>query len=127
MNRNKVSRRSFCSVVLGRGILLLGAGTFIAGCGGSTKEGDHKEKPDTAESLPSGGDPCTDFSGIVPSELDKRKALGYVEKSPIPDNLCENCKLFIPGRPGAGCGGCQLFKGPVFLDAYCTYWADPDV
>ncbi len=129
MNNSKISRRLFCSDILSNGVLLLGAGSVLASCGGNGKSGQTEEK--TAAEAPvaekPSGDPCTDFSNVEPSEIEKRKALGYVEKSPIPDNLCENCKLFIPGQPGNNCGGCQLFKGPVFLDAYCTYWADPEI
>jgi hypothetical protein len=130
MNNEKINRRSFCSGMLGNGALLIGAGSLLTACGGGEKKtetSDEKSVEAPVEASASTGDPCTDFSQVEASELEKRKALGYVEKSPIPDNLCENCKLYIPGQPGSNCGGCQLFKGPVFLDAYCTYWADPAI
>ncbi|GAA4439979.1 high-potential iron-sulfur protein [Ravibacter arvi] len=132
MNTSKFSRRTFCSNLLGNGALLLGAGSLLASCGGEKKQDAKTEATPPAEATETapqaaGTDPCTDFSKVEPSELEKRKALGYVEKSPIPENLCENCKLFVPGQADANCGGCQLFKGPVFKDAYCTYWADPAV
>lgn len=130
MTKNKINRRSFCSGLLGNGALLVGTGALITACGGGEKSSEKKEENPATETTAAeapAGDPCTDFSKIEASELEKRKALGYVDKSPIPEHLCENCKLYIPGQPGANCGGCQLFKGPVFLDAYCTYWADPEV
>ena len=124
MKLNKFNRRTFCVHLLHRSALVIGVGAVATACGG----GNTTETTDQpAEEALSTADPCTDFSSIEPAELEKRKALGYVEKSPIPDNICENCKLFIPWEEGSNCGGCQLFKGPVFLDAYCTYWADPEI
>jgi len=122
MSKNKLDRRTFFLDALTRTSLVFGAGALLTACGGGSQT-----QEETAEEPTSAADPCTDFSNVEASELEKRKALGYVEKSPIPDNLCSNCKLFIPGQPDSNCGGCQLFKGPVFLDAYCTYWADPEI
>lgn len=130
--KSKVNRREFCAAILGNGALLLGAGAVLTGCGGSENKQEKAaaenkpEAPQAADTKPA-ADPCTDFSNVEPSEIEKRNALGYVEKSPISDNTCENCKLFVPGKEGSNCGGCMLFKGPVFLDAYCTYWADPAI
>lgn len=69
------------------------------------------------------GDPCEDMSGLSESELAKREQLGYVETSPIPESVCGNCQLYIPSNTDKDCGGCLLFKGPVYEEAYCTYWA----
>ncbi len=124
---SKVNRRQFCTAFLRTSTLLAGT---VAGCAGPESRQEltewKTETPVTAQAEPV-GDPCTDFSGIELSEVEKRNALGYVDKSPIPDNLCENCKLFIPGKKGDSCGKCMLFKGPVFLYAYCTYWADSEI
>lgn len=130
MNKHRLSRRDFCTGIFGSGALLLGTTAALTSCGGGNENSEKTaDQPatETEPALAESADPCTDFSNVDPAELEKRKALGYVEKSPIPDNLCENCKLFVPGKEGTGCGGCQLFKGPVLLDAYCTYWADPAI
>lgn len=66
---------------------------------------------------------CDDLSGLSGEELAVRTKLGYVEETPLPDNHCGNCNLYLPPKEGRKCGGCMLFKGPVFSDAYCTYWA----
>ncbi|MCB0668618.1 MAG: high-potential iron-sulfur protein [Saprospiraceae bacterium] len=66
---------------------------------------------------------CDDYTGLQESDLQLRKGFGYVEESPIPESHCKNCNLFkVPGE-GEVCGGCTLFKGPVFENGYCTYWA----
>jgi hypothetical protein len=134
MNNSKLSRRVFCSSILSNGAALVGAGAILSACGGGAgnENGKTQDKPATTSGPTTAppvtsADACTDFSNIDPAELKKREALGYVEKSPIPDNLCENCKLFIPWQNNTSCGGCMLFQGPVQLDAYCTYWADPEI
>jgi hypothetical protein len=66
---------------------------------------------------------CSDLSGLDEAEVNKRKTLGYLEVTPIADNTCGNCQLYLPARQNSKCGGCQLFKGPVLENAYCTYWA----
>lgn len=68
-------------------------------------------------------DPCTDFSQLTETDLKARQKMGYVKQSPIVDSKCQNCQLFLPLKDSPACGKCQLFKGPVLADAYCTYWA----
>jgi hypothetical protein len=70
-----------------------------------------------------GSDPCDDLTGVSAEDLDKRKKLAYVIKSPIPDSHCSNCALHLPPAKGKTCGGCLLFKGPVRDEGYCAYWA----
>lgn len=66
---------------------------------------------------------CEDLTGVPTVDVEKRKSLGYTSHSPIPDNHCRNCQLFIPPKAGLECGGCLLFAGPVSPEGYCTYWA----
>jgi hypothetical protein len=66
---------------------------------------------------------CDDLEGLDEAEIAKRKQLGYTEETPIRENTCGNCQLYLPPKEGQSCGGCQLFEGPVFEEAYCTYWA----
>jgi hypothetical protein len=67
--------------------------------------------------------PCFDYSGLGEEDLKKRKSLGFVEKAPTENKHCGNCNLWLPAKQGEQCGRCQLFKGPVPAEAYCTYWA----
>lgn len=66
---------------------------------------------------------CDDLSKVPEAEIKKREGFGYVEESPMPDKHCKNCNLYLPPKDGQPCGGCALFKGPVFEEGYCTYWA----
>jgi hypothetical protein len=66
---------------------------------------------------------CEDMSQVSEEDLAVRNKLGYVKESPIADNQCENCNLFLPPKGQEPCGGCMLIKGPVYLTGYCTYWA----
>ena len=66
---------------------------------------------------------CDDLSKVPEAEIKKREGFAYVNESPMPDKHCKNCNLYLPPREGQACGGCALFKGPVFEEGYCTYWA----
>ena len=68
-------------------------------------------------------DPCSDYSGVSESELDKRNKFGYARQAPTPDKQCNLCKLYLPPKKDEKCGGCMLFKGPVDANGSCTYWA----
>ncbi len=67
--------------------------------------------------------PCDDLTGVSVEEIEKRKKLAYVNKTPIPDSHCSNCTLYLPPAKDKPCGGCMLFKGPVRPEGYCAYWA----
>lgn len=111
-------RREFFRKVFTAGVLLTAGIQALTGCG--------KEKSVTSENESTPEKPatsCDDLTGVSDDHLAIRKKLGYVEKSPIADNQCHNCNLYLPPKEGHACGGCMLFKGPVFADAYCTYWA----
>ncbi|GLU53409.1 hypothetical protein Dfri01_28700 [Dyadobacter frigoris] len=91
---------------------------MVSGCAG-TKKAVVAKKPSPEKQ----GNPCEDLSGVDPVDIEKRKALGYVTLSPIPDKQCDSCKLWIPQKEGKDCGGCLLFAGPVLPEGHCTYWA----
>jgi hypothetical protein len=66
--------------------------------------------------------PCDDLSKVSAEEIAKRKKLAYVSQSPVENNQCGNCNLYIPA-PEKPCGACLLFKGPVSPEGHCAYWA----
>ena len=110
------SRRTFIRKLACAPILTAGGGLLLAACGSGQTEKNQQETEAVS-------DPCSDLSGISAEEIQKRESLGYVEETPIPDNRCNNCNLYLPPGENQACGGCMLFKGPVYAEAYCTYWA----
>ena len=108
-----MTRRETIRKVFSGGILFIGGGILTSSCG------TEKKSAYDLASVTS----CDDLQGLPEEELSKRKQLAYVEESPIDDNTCDNCQLYLPPTTDRKCGGCQLFKGPVKEKAYCTYWA----
>lgn len=114
------TRRAFISKCAGTGATLFGTLLLLYGCG----DAENKQSPSTggkAETTPV-ADPCNDFTGVSTEELEKRKKLGYVEKSEVPESNCANCGLYLPPPNDAACGGCLLFKGPVHAEGHCIQW-----
>lgn len=114
------TRRKFISHFAGTSVALLGGILLMNSC----ESGDKKQDSPVSEG---GGDTisvesCNDYTGVSAEELDKRKKLGYVEKSEVPGSDCSNCGLYIPPAEGAACGGCLLFKGPVEAEGHCIQW-----
>lgn len=123
MEEKKYSRRRFIKKYILAGSVTLGTGILIAGSSVSSmaKGGDSKKQPKTPQ--PALKNPCDDLSGVSVEEVEKRKKLAYVNKTPIPDSHCSNCALYLPPTKDKPCGGCLLFKGPVRAEGYCAYWA----
>lgn len=65
---------------------------------------------------------CTDVSALSEAEKAARSALQYTDKSPKPNERCENCMHFQPPASAGQCGGCAIIKGPVHPQGYCTAW-----
>lgn len=108
------SRRSFIGKYLQGVAFFLSGGIILSSCG-------EKKEQKSQESAAS-DNPC-DINKVSAEELQKREQLGYVKASPIPDNQCNNCNLYLPPSTNKNCAGCMLFKGPVNAEGYCTYWA----
>lgn len=123
MENKNYSRRKFFNTILGTGSLLFGGALFLNSCntnessGGETKSGSDNKKQSTS------ADPCNDLTGVSDGEIKKRESLGYVTKSADPENHCSNCALYIPPAGEGACGGCILFKGPVYAEGHCVQWA----
>lgn len=113
------SRRKFVHTCFSVGSLFLGSLILINCRGKNESSGTESEnkKQSTSE------DPCNDLIDISDGEIKKRESLGYVLKSAVPDNFCGNCAVYIPPKPNEKCGGCILFKGPVYKEGHCVQWA----
>lgn len=110
------SRRAFIHKYVRAGVFFLSGGMALSSC--------HREKKGQgSKAIASSDDACNDLSDVSAEEIQKRESLGYVKESPIVDNQCSNCNLYLPSGADKNCGGCMLFKGPVNAEGYCTYWA----
>lgn len=67
-------------------------------------------------------DSCNDVSGLSEPEKMTRNALQYVDRSPYPDKKCNGCNLYQAPPSVSQCGGCQVVKGPIHPEGYCTSW-----
>lgn len=129
-DNDRVSRRRFLQSIGLAGVVGAG-GSLLAACGGGSD--DSKSSGSAGESSgDSGGTTtasadCSDLSKLSDSEKKQRdqmvSSLQYVEESPNEEKNCANCSLYNEGDYGEGCGGCQLFPGPVAANGYCNSWA----
>ena len=128
-NPDDVSRRQFLRSLGLAGAVGMG-GTLLAACGGgsdgSGNGSGNGSTESTSESATASAD-CADLSSLSDAQKQQRKqmvkSLNYVEESPEADKNCANCQLYQQEKFGAGCGGCQLFPGPVAEGGYCDSWA----
>ena len=129
MKDNKYSRRNFLQKYLKAGSILAGAGFVLSynSLSSVAKElaqsSSSNQQPPKKAVQPAQKNQCDNLSGVSVEEIEKRKKLAYVTKTPIPDSHCSNCTLYMPPAKDKPCGGCMLFKGPVRPDGYCAYWA----
>jgi hypothetical protein len=133
----KYSRRVFIFTYVGAGTALLAGAWMLGSCKPAQALGQDAGPPVPVPPEPvnpqvaaaqgsettTAANPCDDLTGVPPEEIDKRKKLAYVNKSPIADSRCGNCSLYLPPAKDKSCSGCMLFKGPVRAEGYCTYWA----
>lgn len=99
----------------------------LQSCGGNEATPEKSEpnsSSNEAAAPPQAPEPSIiDSSQMTQDDFDKRKNLGYVEKTPIEDSRCDNCALYLKPEGDSKYGGCQLLRGPIAPEAYCAYWA----
>jgi hypothetical protein len=110
------SRRNFFKKTIFPALALPAISLGLSAC---NKNADKPKEDKPAKAV----DACEDFSQVTEADLKARQKMGYVKQSPIAESKCKNCQLFLPLKDSPACGKCQLFKGPVLVEAYCTYWA----
>lgn len=109
----KINRKNFIKSAAALSLTGIGAITFLSSCG-------NEKKGPASETSESSSDPCTDLSGLSDSEKETRELYRYVAESPHEDKKCHLCNYFIPPAGEAKCGKCQIVKGPINPDGYCT-------
>jgi hypothetical protein len=107
---DKISRRAVLLRSLPAGGLLL-MGLSACGSGGSSGSSAASAKA------------CADPSALSDSEINIRASLGYVEKSPNPQQVCAGCAFFHAGAQSSDCGTCDMMSGgPVNAQGHCNSW-----
>lgn len=112
---NSINRKQFLKQFGLVGVAAVGASTILSACGGGSEESAAGQAAATAPV-----DPCKDTAGLSEQDLAMRNNIGYIEKTEIPEQRCDNCQLYK--QPENGCGGCLLFNGPVTADGWCNSW-----
>ncbi len=100
MRETKLSRRVTLQILGTLPVL-----SALAACGGKTEPGS-----------------CSDVSGLNEGEKAARSALQYVDRSNLADKQCRNCNLYEVPAQVTDCGKCQVVKGPIHPNGYCTAW-----
>jgi hypothetical protein len=99
--QERVSRRATLKILVAAPAAL----AVLNACG-------KKDKPDS----------CTDVSALSDPDKTARTALQYTDASPQPDKRCSGCNLYQTPPEPSQCGTCQVIKGPIHPDGYCTSW-----
>ncbi len=125
-DEKSISRRHFIQRISLLGVAGVGAGALLSACGG----GGGEQAADTGAATEGGAETqadaafsCTDTAGLTEGEVQTRQNLKYVDQTPEAGKLCNNCQFWQPDAPIEGpCGGCQIVKGPIHPEGYCTSW-----
>ena len=120
---HRLSRRNFIQRIG----LLGAAGAVLAGCGGGDEAdpemGDGAVTDDDL-SAATNAETCDDLTGLTEAEIQaRRETFQYVDESPNPEQLCDNCQFWLPAENDGFCGGCTIVKGPIHPDGWCISWA----
>jgi hypothetical protein len=102
MHETKLSRRTALQIFGAVPVV----SAALAACGGGKK----------------GPESCSDVSALSDAEKTARSALQYTDHSAQPDKHCNTCNLFQAPADASQCGSCQIVKGPIHPDGYCTGW-----
>lgn len=116
-NQN-TSRRTFLQKLTALGTAGVLTPVVLSACGGG--DGDGAQSGDA--SAGNGDFSCMDTTGLSDAEIQQREATNYVDETPIEDQYCANCQLYVEPEAGAQCGGCQVVPGPIHPDGYCDLW-----
>jgi hypothetical protein len=68
-------------------------------------------------------DSCQDTAGLNDADKATRTTLQYNDRSPEKYRHCAVCTYWQAPKDVAQCGGCQLVKGPIHPNGFCTAFA----
>lgn len=140
MKLSRQTRKEFLSEVSKWSAVVAG-GAWLSACGSSSEQSENYSQQDGDAPLAmqqeaeeeikeesrmndlAGTDGCNDLSGLTEREISIREQLQYVAQSENAEQVCKNCRFWLPAQPGDNCGGCQLIKGPIHPNGWCASWA----
>jgi hypothetical protein len=111
MNDEKLTRRALLERAAMTGAVLVGASALLGACKQDEAGGGGKPAEPKVD--------CSDLSALTDAEKNTRNSLKYVDKSTKPGQNCKNCKLYKEAPP---CGGCEVMKGPIAAEGWCSAW-----
>lgn len=141
MKNKKQTRKEFISDVSKVSAAVIVGGTWLGACGTSSEQSGNYSQQDEDAPLAmqqeaeeeikkesriddlAGTEGCNDLSGLTEREISIREQLQYVAQSEKAEQVCKNCRFWLPAQPGDNCGGCQLIKGPIHPNGWCASWA----
>jgi hypothetical protein len=62
---------------------------------------------------------CVDTTGLLPTDVQIRTTLAYVDASMEAGKACNKCQQFVAPTSADACGSCKVLKGPVNPIGYC--------
>jgi hypothetical protein len=65
---------------------------------------------------------CEGEESLSIADQTTRQAVGYVDQAADAGKTCANCRFFQQSTAEAGCGSCEVVKGPIAPGGYCTTW-----
>ncbi len=138
----KMDRKSFIKRAGVLGLTAVSGSALLSACGGTTSENSAtamqknttpaptEESPVAEAPVQSQGEvDCSEYNKeLTEADLNMRQSLEYVEKSPKEDQLCNNCRFWLPDKFEGDCGGCQLLaNGAVNPNGWCRSWVTQQV
>jgi len=120
----KLDRREFLRRAGYVGLITVGAGQFGIACEKRGSEGGESKSSGGSEKSGRSGDElsCTDTSDLSEDEINLREQHGYIDRTEIPDERCDNCNLYEEPDKEGTCGGCTLVPGPIHPKGWCEQW-----
>jgi len=120
----KLDRREFLRRAGYVGLITVGAGQIGTACKKRASGGGESKSSRGSEKSGRSGDElsCTDTSDLSEDEINLREQHGYIDRTEIPDERCDNCNLYEEPDKEGTCGGCTLVPGPIHPKGWCEQW-----
>lgn len=122
-----LNRRQFLERAAILGALSFGAASLFLACDQQAANGNGQASapPPTQQPQAAADFSCNNpenIAGLSDPEKETRSVNEYVDKTPNPEQRCDNCGLWQDPQPGEDCGGCTVVAGPIHPAGWCRIW-----